>query len=62
MEKSVKEIKTSLEYIQKDVDELKPLQSKIVMANEEINKLKHGLIVQVTFDGISGEPKPAAII
>ena len=48
VEKSIKEIKTSLEYTQKDVDELKPLQSKIVI----------GLIVQVTFDGISGEPKP----
>ena len=43
VEKSVKEIKTSLEYTQKDVDELKPLQSKIVMANEEINKLNTDL-------------------
>ena len=43
VEKSVKEIKTRLEYTQKDVDELKPLQSKIVMANEEINKLNTDL-------------------
>ena len=43
VEKSVKEIKTSLEYTQKDVDELKPLQSKIVRANEEINKLNTDL-------------------
>ena len=42
VEKSVKDIKTSLEYTQ-DVNELKPLQSKIVRANEEINKLNTDL-------------------
>ena len=55
VEKSVKEIKTSLKYTQKDV-ETSPIKD---CDGERRNKqAEHGLIVQVTFDGISGEPKP----
>ena len=40
VEKSVQFIKTSLQFIQKDVDNLKPLKEKLVTSNKEIDQLK----------------------
>ena len=40
VEKSVQSIKTSLQFIQKDVDNLKPLEEKLVTSNKEIDQLK----------------------
>ena len=43
VEKSVQFIKTSLQFAQKDVDNLKPLEEKLDTSNKEIDQLKSTL-------------------
>lgn len=46
VEKSVQSIKTSLQFTQKDVDNLKPLEEKLDTSKKEIDQLKSTLLTQ----------------
>ena len=46
VEKSVQSIKTSLQFTQKDVDNLKPLEEKLDTSKKEIDQLKYTLSTQ----------------
>ena len=46
VEKLVQSIKTSLQFTQKDVDNLKPLEEKLDTSKKEIDQLKSTLLTQ----------------
>ena len=46
VEKSVQSIKTSLQFTQNDVDNLKPLEEKLDTSKKEIDQLKSTLLTQ----------------
>ena len=46
VEKLVQSIKTSLQFTQKDVDNLKPLEEKLDTSKKEIDQLKYTLSTQ----------------
>ena len=46
VEKLVQSIKTSLQFTQKDVDNLKPLEEKLDTSKKEIDQLKSTLSTQ----------------
>ena len=58
VEKSVQSIKTSLQFTQKDVDNLKPLEGKLDTSNKENLSVKIDLIDTITFIRGYGKRKP----